>query len=83
MSAASGRRVKAHKKKKHHISHFKLLFRTALCGTHIFPVCLPDNAYVFYLTQQVLGICTFIYVNHKMGFLFKIGIFTLFYAAKW
>lgn len=39
--------------------------------------------YVFYLTQQVPGICTFIYVNNKMGFLFKIGIFTLFYAAKW
>lgn len=39
--------------------------------------------YVFYLTQQVLGICTFVYVNYKMGFLFKIGIFTLFYTAKW
>lgn len=46
MSAVSGRRAKAHKKKKdkHHISHFKLLFQTALCGTHIFPVCFSDNA---------------------------------------
>lgn len=44
MNAVSGRRLKAHKKDKHAISHFKLLFQTALYGTHIFPVYFSDNA---------------------------------------
>lgn len=83
MSAVSGRRPKAHKKTS--ITSVILSYSSRLLYVTLtfFQCVFLIMLYVFYLTQQVLGICTFVYVNYKMGFLFKIGIFTLFYTAKW
>jgi len=83
MSAVSGRRAKAHKETSITSVILSYSSRLLYVALTFFQCVFLIMFYVFYLTQQVLGICTIVYVNHKMGFLFKIGIFTLFYAAKW
>lgn len=68
---------------KQPISHFKLLFQTALCGICIFPVFFSDCALCILL--DTAGTWDLYFCLHALqnGLFFKIDIFELFYVASW
>lgn len=72
-----------YKSEKQPISHFKLLFQTASCGIHIFPVVFSDCTLCILLDTAGTWGLYFCLHDSQNELFFKIDIFARFYVASW